>query len=90
MGYLWQGNDGICSGKSGQKFGIYPSPASGKCIRYLDYFNQLNDLPNVRFDLSFKYSQAHAHAAVKPTTGTEEIMETDIEEIWKTDLRPTI
>ena len=32
----------------------------------LDYFRPLSDLPNVRFDLSFKYSQAHAHAAVKP------------------------
>ena len=39
----------------------------GNVSDMLDYFKQLNDLPNVRFDLSFKYSQAHAHAAVKPS-----------------------
>jgi len=38
----------------------------GNVSDMLDYYKQLNDLPNVRFDLSFKYSQAHAHAAVKP------------------------
>jgi hypothetical protein len=32
----------------------------------LEVFAPLGKLPNVRFDLSFKYSQAHAHAAVKP------------------------
>lgn len=31
------------------------------------YFEQLNALPNVRFDLSFKYSQAHAHTTVTPS-----------------------
>ena len=30
------------------------------------YFKPLSDLPNVRFDLSFKYSQAHAHTTVTP------------------------
>ncbi len=32
----------------------------------LDYFKPLSTLPNVRFDLSFKYSEAHAHTAVTP------------------------
>jgi hypothetical protein len=32
----------------------------------LNSFTNLINLPNVRFDLSFKYSQAHAHAAVDP------------------------
>lgn len=32
----------------------------------LEAFAPLGKLPNVRLDLSFKYSQAHAHAAVKP------------------------
>ena len=31
-----------------------------------NYFQQLSELPNVRFDLSFKYSQAHAHTTVTP------------------------
>ncbi len=38
----------------------------GNVSDMLYYFKQLSDLPNVRFDLSFKYSQAHAYAAVKP------------------------
>lgn len=38
----------------------------GNVSDMLDYFKPLSDLPNVRFDLSFKYSQAHAHAAVNP------------------------
>lgn len=38
----------------------------GNVSDMLDYFKPLNDLPNVRFDLSFKYSQAHVHATVKP------------------------
>jgi len=38
----------------------------GNVTDMLDYFKPLSDLPNVQFDLSFKYSQAHAHAAVKP------------------------
>jgi len=33
----------------------------------MNYFKPLSDLPNVRFDISHKYSNAHAHAAVKPT-----------------------
>ena len=33
----------------------------------LAYFDPLIALSNVRFDFSFKYSQAHAHAAVKPS-----------------------
>lgn len=32
----------------------------------LKYFKPLDNLPNVRVDLSFKYSQAHAHTAVDP------------------------
>ncbi|MFC1762339.1 hypothetical protein ACFL6U_09690 [Planctomycetota bacterium] len=32
----------------------------------LAYFVPLGQLPNVRFDLSFKYSQAHAHTTVTP------------------------
>lgn len=39
----------------------------GNVTDMLNYFQPLSNLPNVRFDLSFKYSQAHAHAAVKPT-----------------------
>ena len=38
----------------------------GNVSDMLDYFKPLSDLPNVQFDLSFKYSQAHAHAAIKP------------------------
>ena len=33
----------------------------------LEYFTPLGELPNVRFDLSFKYSQAHAHTTVSPS-----------------------
>ena len=32
----------------------------------MEHFTPLNELPNVRLDLSFKYSQAHGHATVKP------------------------
>ncbi len=38
----------------------------GNVSDMLSYFKPLSDLPNVTFDLSFKYSQAHAHSAVKP------------------------
>lgn len=38
----------------------------GNVSDILNYFQPLRNLSNVRFDLSFKYSQAHAHAAVKP------------------------
>ncbi|MBN2088947.1 hypothetical protein JW964_05015 [candidate division KSB1 bacterium] len=33
----------------------------------LEYFKPLGKLPNVRFDLSFKYSEAHAHTTVSPS-----------------------
>jgi hypothetical protein len=39
----------------------------GSLSDIMDYFKPLSDLPNVRFDLSLKYSQAHAYAAVKPS-----------------------
>jgi hypothetical protein len=39
----------------------------GTLSEMMAYFQPLSDLPNVQFDISFKYSQAHAHAAVKPT-----------------------
>jgi hypothetical protein len=32
----------------------------------LEYFKPLGELPNVQFDLSFKYSEAHAHTTVTP------------------------
>jgi hypothetical protein len=32
----------------------------------LEYFQPLVDIPNVRFDLSFKYSKAHAHSTPTP------------------------
>ena len=32
----------------------------------LNFFKPLGELPNVRFDLSFKYSEAHAHTTVTP------------------------
>lgn len=38
----------------------------GNVTDMLNYFKPLSDLPNVRFDLSYKYSKAHAHAVVKP------------------------
>jgi hypothetical protein len=38
----------------------------GNLVDMLEVFAPLGKLPNVRLDLSFKYSQAHAHAAVKP------------------------
>ena len=41
----------------------------------LTYFTPLDDLPNVRFDLSFKYSQAHAHTTVTPSRWYKRDME---------------
>jgi len=41
----------------------------------LTYFTPLGKLPNVRFDLSFKYSQAHAHTTVKPSRWYKRDME---------------
>jgi hypothetical protein len=38
----------------------------GDSEQILKYFSPLQKLPNVRLDLSFKYSQGHAHAAVRP------------------------
>ena len=38
----------------------------GNLSDILDYFKPLGELPNVRFDLSFKYSEAHAHTTVTP------------------------
>ena len=32
----------------------------------IEYFKPLGELPNVQFDLSFKYSEAHAHTTVTP------------------------
>lgn len=32
----------------------------------LNYFKPLGELPNVQFDISFKYSEAHAHTTVTP------------------------
>jgi len=38
----------------------------GNLDNILDYFAPLGELSNVRFDLSFKYSQAHAHTTITP------------------------
>ena len=38
----------------------------GDLSHILEYFEPLTKLPNVRFDLSFKYSKAHAHATTTP------------------------
>jgi hypothetical protein len=39
----------------------------GDIDHILKYFAHLNDLPNVRFDLSCKYSEAHAHSTLTPS-----------------------
>jgi hypothetical protein len=39
----------------------------GDIDHILKHFAQLNDLPNVRMDLSCKYSEAHAHSTVTPS-----------------------
>lgn len=39
----------------------------GDIDHILKYFAKLNDLPNVRMDLSCKYSEAHAHTTVTPS-----------------------
>ena len=48
----------------------------GDIDHILKHFAQLNDLPNVRMDLSCKYSEAHAHSTVTPSrwhrTGMEQ------------------
>ena len=38
----------------------------GELDQIMEYFKPLGELPNVGFDLSFKYSQAHAHTTVTP------------------------
>ncbi len=48
----------------------------GDIDHILKHFAQLNELPNVRLDLSCKYSEAHAHSTVTPSrwhrTGMEQ------------------
>jgi len=48
----------------------------GDIDHILKHFAQLNDLPNVRMDLSCKYSEAHVHSTVTPSrwhrTGMEQ------------------
>ena len=48
----------------------------GNIDHILEHFAQLNDLPNVLFELSCKYSEAHAHSTVTPSrwhrTGMED------------------
>ncbi len=48
----------------------------GDIDHILKHFAQLNDLPNVRLDLSCKYSEAHVHSTVTPSrwhrTGMEQ------------------
>ena len=39
----------------------------GDIDHILKHFAKLNELPNVRFDLSCKYSEAHAHSTVTPS-----------------------
>lgn len=39
----------------------------GNIDHILKHFAKLNDLPNVRMDLSCKYSEAHAHSTVTPS-----------------------
>lgn len=39
----------------------------GDIDHILKYFAKLNDLPNVRMDLSCKYSEAHAHTTITPS-----------------------
>jgi len=39
----------------------------GNIDHILEHFAQLNDLPNVLFELSCKYSEAHAHSTLTPS-----------------------
>lgn len=39
----------------------------GNIDHILEHFAKLNELPNVRFDLSCKYSEAHAHSTLTPS-----------------------
>jgi hypothetical protein len=45
------------------------------------HFKPLMELPNVRFDISHKYSNAHAHAAVKPIYWTRKKLEPQLEKL---------
>ncbi len=45
------------------------------------HFKPLMDLPNVRFDISHKYSNAHAHAAVKPIYWSRKKLEPQLEKL---------
>lgn len=47
----------------------------GNINHILKYFSKLNKLPNVRFDLSCKYSEAHAHSTIKPSRWYDTNME---------------
>lgn len=47
----------------------------GNVTDMLDYFKPLNDLPNVRFDLSFKYSVDRAHSTATPDQWNRSNME---------------
>jgi hypothetical protein len=48
---------------------------TGGVTEIIDYFKPLTQLPNVQFDLSFKYSEAHAHTTVTPARWTKTKME---------------
>lgn len=45
------------------------------------HFKPLMELPNVRFDISHKYSNAHAHAAVKPIYWSRKKLEPQLEKL---------
>ena len=45
------------------------------------HFQPLIDLPNVRFEISHKYSNAHAHAAVKPIYWARKKLEPQLEKL---------
>jgi len=47
----------------------------GDLTDILDYFKPLTELSNVRFDLSYKYSKAHAHATTTPDYWDRDNME---------------
>jgi hypothetical protein len=48
------------------------------------HFQPLIDLPNVRFSFSHKYSNAHAHAAVKPSYWARKKLEPQLEKLGVT------
>lgn len=51
----------------------------GRLESMTKHFQPLIDQPNVRFDISHKYSNAHAHAAVKPIYWTRKKLEPQLE-----------